>query len=106
MKKPWFHILLVAAEGPTHGAEIQRRVSELTNSEVRLYPVTLYRALDELAANGLIKETASPEPEQHNEKRRYYQITTAGRNALAAEAKALDAAAKMAHAVLKAARAR
>lgn len=106
MKKPWFHILLVVAEGPAHGAEIQRRVSERTEGEVRLYPVTLYRSLDELAASGLIKETASPEPEQHNEKRRYYLITSAGRDALAAEAAALDAAAKMAHAVLKTARAR
>lgn len=106
MKKTWFHILLVVAEGPAHGAEIQRRVSDLTDGEVRLYPVTLYRSLDELAAGRLIKETASPEPEHHNEKRRYYQITAAGRDALAAEAKALDTAARLAHAALKTARAR
>ena len=101
MKKPRFHILLAVAEGPAHGAEIQRRVSERTDGEVRLYPVTLYRSLDELAGGGLIEETASPELEQHNEKRRYYLITSAGREALAAEADALEAAARMAHAVLK-----
>jgi DNA-binding PadR family transcriptional regulator len=106
MKTPWFHILVAVAEGATHGAEIQRRVSERTDGEVKLYPVMLYRSLDELAADGLIRETASPEPEQHNERRRYYVITAAGRKALAAEADALQAAARMAHAVLKAARAR
>lgn len=106
MKKPWFHILVAVAEGVTHGAEIQRRVSERTDGEVKLYPVTLYRSLDELAGAGLIEETPSPEPEQHNERRRYYVITTAGREALAAEAEALEAAARMAHAVLKTARAR
>jgi DNA-binding PadR family transcriptional regulator len=95
-----------AAQGATHGAEIQRRVSERTAGGVKLYPVTLYRGLDELAGGGLIEETASPDPEQHNEKRRYYVITAAGREALAAEAEALEAAARMAHAVLKPARAR
>lgn len=106
MKKPWFHILLIVAEGPAHGAEIQRRVIERTDGEVRLYPVTLYRSLDELAGAGLIEETASPGPEQHNEKRRYYRITSAGREALAAEAEALEATARLAHAVLKTERAR
>jgi DNA-binding PadR family transcriptional regulator len=106
MKTPWFHILVAVAEGATHGAEIRRRVSERTAGEVKLYPVTLYRSLDELASGGLIEETASPEAEQHNEKRRYYLITPAGREALAAEAEALEAAARMAHSVLKTARAR
>jgi len=105
MKKPWFHILLIVAEGPAHGADIQRRVSERTDGEVRLYPVTLYRSLDELAARDLIEETPSPGPEQHKEKRRYYRITPAGREALRAEADALRAAARMAHAVLKTERA-
>jgi DNA-binding PadR family transcriptional regulator len=106
MKKPWFHILLVVAEGTCHGAEIQRRASEQSQGAVKLYPVTLYRSLDELSGRGLIEETASPEPDRHNEKRRYYRITSAGRDALAAEAEALQAAARMAHAVLKTERAR
>ena len=106
MKKPWFYILLVMAEGRAHGADIQRRVSERTGGEVTLYPVTLYRSLDELAEEGLIEETAGPESEQHNEKRRYYVITSVGREALAREADALEATARLAHAVLKTERAR
>jgi DNA-binding PadR family transcriptional regulator len=102
VKKPWFHILVAVASGTKHGAEIRRRVQDDTDGEVTLYPVTLYRSLDELTAQGLIKETADPEPLEHNEKRRYYVITAAGRKALAAEADALQAAARVAHAVLEA----
>jgi PadR family transcriptional regulator, regulatory protein PadR len=105
VKKPWFHILVVLAEAPCHGAEIQRRVSDATDGAVRLYPVTLYRSLDDMAAQGLIREAADPEPHGHNERRRIYAITPAGRRALAAEADALQAAAQLAQAVLKAGRA-
>ena len=101
MKKPWFHIVLVLAEGVSHGAEIQRRVNDQTGGEVKLYPVTLYRSLDELAVRGLIEEVPEPEADQHNERRRYYQITREGRRALAAEAEVLEAVAHMAHAALK-----
>lgn len=101
MKKPWFHIMLVVAGGPCHGAEIQRRVSDRTRGEVRIYPVTLYSSLDELAARGFIEEIPEPDVAQHNERRRYYGITPEGREALGAEAEALEVAARMAHAVLK-----
>ena len=101
MKKPWFYIMLVVAEGPCHGAEIQRQVGDQTRGEVRLYPVTLYRSLDELSARGFIEEVPEPEAARYNERRRYYGITPEGREALAAEAEALQAAARMAQAVLK-----
>ncbi len=101
MKRPWFHIILVVAEGTCHGAEIQRRVSDKTQGEVRIYPVTLYRSLDELAARGLIEELPEPDEAQHNERRRYYGITPEGRRALAAEAEALEAVARMAHDALR-----
>ena len=105
MKKQWFHILLVLADAPRHGAEIQRRASDVTAGEVKLYPVTLYRALDELAAEGHIREVAAPADADHNEKRRYYALTPAGRRALAGEAEALEAAARLARAALKPGRA-
>lgn len=105
MKKAWFHILLVVARGASHGAEIQRQTAERTGGEVTLYPVTLYRALDELADAGLIAETEAPGDEQHNEKRRYYLITPGGQEALVAEAAALEEAAREAKAAVRAARA-
>jgi DNA-binding PadR family transcriptional regulator len=104
MKKPWFHILLAVAREPVHGAEIRRRVHEETDGAVTLYPVTLYRSLDELTGAGLIAETPDPEGAEHNEKRRYYVITGAGREALAAEAEVLQAALRSTQAALKGAR--
>jgi DNA-binding PadR family transcriptional regulator len=77
----------------------------MTRGEVKLYPVTLYRALDELAAEGLIREVPAPEGADHNEKRRYYAMTPAGRRALAGEAEALEATARLARAALKPGRA-
>ena len=102
MKRRQFYILLVVARGPVHGAEIRRRVSEETEGEVTLYPVTLYRSLDELTAAGLIEEAPDPEPDEHNEKRRYYMITDRGRQALIAEAEVLSAAARMARSAIEA----
>ena len=101
MKRPWFHIMLVVAEGPCHGAEIQRRVSDQTRGEVRLYPVTLYRSLDDLSSRGFIEEVPGSDEAQHNERRRYYRITAEGREALGVEAEALEASARMAHVALK-----
>lgn len=104
MKTHWFHILVVTAKDACHGAEIQRRVLEETEGELKLYPVTLYRSLDDLAAKGLIEEVSAPEDVQHREKRRYYRITHAGRRALESQAESLEAAARMAHAALQSGR--
>ena len=48
-----------------------------------------------------LEELPEPEAVQYNERRRYYAITSEGREALGAEAEALQAAARMAQAVLK-----
>ncbi|HSR40786.1 MAG TPA: helix-turn-helix transcriptional regulator [Longimicrobiales bacterium] len=96
MKKPWFHILLALAEGPTHGAEVRRRAQDRTAGETKLYPVTLYRSLDELVDRGLLEELPEPADADHNERRRYFALTPEGRKALREEAKALEAEARLA----------
>lgn len=80
-------------------------ISDKTQGKIRIYPVTLYRSLDELAARGLIEELPEADVAQHNERRRYYGITPEGRRALAAEAEALEAVARMAHEALEMGRA-
>jgi DNA-binding PadR family transcriptional regulator len=104
VKKPQFHILLGLAEGPAHGADIQRKALERTDGAVRLYPVTLYRSLDELADGGFIEEVEGPREADHNERRRYFRLTGAGRKALRAEARALEASARMAFDALESGR--
>jgi DNA-binding PadR family transcriptional regulator len=66
-----------------------RDVLELTGGELRLWPATLYGALDELREAGFIEELeASPEGE--SERKRYYRITTSGRRSVQAETRRLE----------------
>lgn len=91
-KPHWFHILLALADDDLHGHGITRHVLETTDGEVRLWPVTLYSSLDELARMEWIRElTGDEHPPGESNKRRYFRITDAGLRALAAEAKRLHA---------------
>lgn len=84
-----FHILLALADRDLHGLGIADWVEETTGGAVELGPGTLYRSLKEMSANGLIGETAPPEPDA-DPRRKYYTITPDGRRTLAAEARRLE----------------
>ena len=85
-----FHILTVLAQGDQHGYAILRAVREQTAGRVRLGPGTLYRSIQRMLEEGLIEELDDrPDPEQDDERRRYYRITRPGRNAARAEAQRL-----------------
>ena len=85
-----FHILTVLAQGDQHGYAILRAVREQTAGRVRLGPGTLYRSIQRMLEDGLIEELDDrPDPEQDDERRRYYRITRPGRNAARAEAQRL-----------------
>lgn len=92
LKTHSFQILLALSEGEQHGSGIARRVHEETGGEVRLWPVTLYRSLEELHEIGLIEELAGPEqhPLGESRRRRYYRLTAAGAAALESEAERLE----------------
>jgi len=91
LKPNHFHILGVLAGGPAHGFAIQRAVREETAGAVRLWPATLYGALEELVAQGWIAEVTDPRDRPaESGKRRYYRITRSGRHALAAEVGRLE----------------
>jgi DNA-binding PadR family transcriptional regulator len=82
-----FMILLAFAEGPAHGYEIKRRAEERSEGRVQLDAGSLYRSVAHLMDQGLIDEVAEdPEAPQSDSRRRYYALTEAGREALAAEA--------------------
>jgi DNA-binding PadR family transcriptional regulator len=92
LKQHWFYILLALAQGATHGAEIRRRVAQHTAGTLKLYPAMLYGSLEDLQDQGYIAEIdeQSGRPTGENERYRYYQLTPAGRTALAAETKRLE----------------
>lgn len=100
LKTPWYYILLALAAGDRHGLAIARDVHTLSESQVRLWPATLYGSLEELAQRGWIDElTGEPErPADESERRRYYRITRAGRRVLAAETERLAALVRVARA--------
>ncbi len=94
-----FHILMALAEDDRHGYAIIQNVAERTGGAVRLSAGTLYRSIQRMLEEGLLIEVADrPDPEEDDERRRYYRITTLGRNVARAEAQRLIDLVKMARA--------
>lgn len=89
------HVLLAVGRGIAHGYAIGKDIQE--RSEGRLDPTTgaLYQALKRLADEGLIKPVAAPAGGVDT-RRKYFALTSAGRRALAAEVKRLEAIVKLA----------
>jgi DNA-binding PadR family transcriptional regulator len=87
VRRHWFYILLSLAERDRHGSGIMRDVLELTENELKLWPVTLYGTLDELHEQGLIRALDQPPPDADDAsaRKRWFRITAAGRRALTAE---------------------
>jgi len=85
-----FHILIALAAGDRHGYGIIQDVALATNGELRLSAGTLYRSIQRMLEQGLVIETRDrPEPEEDDERRRYYRITPAGVAAARAELRRL-----------------
>jgi DNA-binding PadR family transcriptional regulator len=86
-----FEILVTLAEGERHGYAIIQEIEARADGQLRVETGTLYRAVRRLLADGLVKPTARrPAADgasaHDDERRRYYAITPAGRQAAAAEA--------------------
>lgn len=85
-----FHILVSLAEVDGHGYSIMQEVAERTNGDVKLHAGTLYSTLKKLLADGLIREVdGKPSDENQDTRRRYYRLTSFGRDAAEAEARRL-----------------
>jgi len=87
LKPDVFHILLAMNEESLHGYGIMKAVEEKTGGTITLEPSPLYRKLKRLLEAGIVAVdprrfgTDSGGPE-----RRYYCLTSLGRQILAAEA--------------------
>jgi DNA-binding PadR family transcriptional regulator len=86
-----FQILLALGEGPAHGYAIGKEVQQRSNG--RLDPTTgaLYQALKRLTDEGLIAPVRRPPEPSPDARRKYFQLTAAGRRAAALEAERLAA---------------
>jgi DNA-binding PadR family transcriptional regulator len=89
MQEATFLILTALADGSQHGYGIIAEVSEISGGRVQLRAGTLYTALDRLRADKLIE--VDREEIVDSRLRRYYRLTPAGGQLLAAEAARLHA---------------
>lgn len=82
MKPVWHQILLAVATGQEHGYAIREAVEERTRGAVRLWPATLYGALQRMTEAGLLSERLAPDDPRG---KRLFSLTAAGRAVLEAE---------------------
>ena len=95
-----FHILLALCDDDRHGYAILQEVARRTGGELRLSAGTLYRSIQRMLEQGLLEELRErPAPEQDDERRRYYRITSFGSAVARAEAERLNALVRLARAV-------
>jgi DNA-binding PadR family transcriptional regulator len=88
-----FHILVALAEGDRHGYAIMQDVASGTSGKLKLNPGTLYTTIKRLLDQGLVTEVDErPDPEEDDERRRYYRLTEIGRQVAKAEAVRLQQA--------------
>jgi DNA-binding PadR family transcriptional regulator len=86
-----FHILVALADADRHGYAIIKDVAARTDGALKLSPGTLYRSIERMLDQGLIREISSrPAKDMDDERRRYYRITALGRSAAMAEARRLE----------------
>ena len=80
------HILLALSRQERHGYGIMKQVEADSQGKVKMGPGTLYGSIGRMIDTGLIRESDKKvDPEMDDERRVYYKITAAGRDALEAE---------------------
>jgi DNA-binding PadR family transcriptional regulator len=78
------HVLLALAGGERHGYAILKDVHQHAGSRLRFGPGTIYGTLQRLMEAGWVEEAAPPDGDV-DQRRRYYRMTRAGREALRVE---------------------
>src|SRR5258708_36578626 len=74
-----FQILLSLADEDLHGYGIMRHVAEQTDGRMRLGPGTLYSSIQTLLEEKLIEQVdLRDDIKLHQERSRYYRLTSAG----------------------------
>ena len=82
-----FHILLSLGEGDRHGYALKREIAKRTDGKLKLGPGVLYGSINKMLELGLIQESDErPDPHLDDQRRRYYRITSFGRQVARAEA--------------------
>jgi DNA-binding PadR family transcriptional regulator len=81
-----FQILVALADQDRHGYAIMQDVAARTDGRMKLSPGTLYGSIKRLLDDGFIVEVDErPDPDNDDERRRYYRLTRYGRDVAQAE---------------------
>jgi DNA-binding PadR family transcriptional regulator len=83
------HILLSLAGEPMHGYGIKHEVLRQSDGRHNLGPGTLYDNLQRLMKQRMVEEVARPRDEESS-RRRYYRLSTLGRDVLSQEIARLE----------------
>ena len=86
-----FQILVSLADRDRHGYSILLDIAERTGDARSISPSTLYSSIRRLLESGLIEELdRRPDPGQDDERRRYYRLSSLGRQVAGLEARRLE----------------
>jgi DNA-binding PadR family transcriptional regulator len=95
-----FQILVALADQDRHGYAIMLDVATRTDGRMKLSPGTLYGSIRRMLDEGLIIELDErPDPDNDDERRRYYRLTSFGRETAVAEIERLSTLLRQARAV-------
>lgn len=98
LQEPAFLVLTALAAAPLHGYALVQAVREISGDQVRLHTGALYAILDRLRDGGLVE--VDREEIVESRLRRYYRLSDAGAERLAAEATRMERNARAARARL------
>ena len=84
-----YQVLLAMADGPLHGYGVIKEISARTAGGVELEAGTLYAAIKRLKDEELIDVAPSPKKGSGDSRRRYYRLTSFGRQVLRRESERL-----------------
>src|SRR6185436_1500888 len=87
LKPQHLHVLAALAQGPVHGYEIKKALA--CDGGPALDPGSLYRLIARLLDEKLIRRAADPDRPSSDPRRRYYELTTLGKQVLVAETERL-----------------
>lgn len=92
-----FFILFALADGEKHGYAIMQSVSQLSDSQFRMGPGTLYTTIQRLLDFRIIEETErTGRRSDHESRRRYYKLTRTGRAVLASDIRRMESIVRLA----------
>lgn len=100
MREPTFWVLTVLAAGRRHGYALMQEARDLSDGRVNLKVATLYAALERLGKDGLV--AVDGDETVDGRMRRYFRLTDAGADKLAAEISRLESNAQHAASRLRA----